>query len=159
MERRVSSWRSRSSQPPLPAKPRSGKNSKAVNWLARANSNGSSTEAAANEVWLPILIVPIFFIVQSYLGPRLHDVQPAFGERALDILRRAEGLLESASDADYVTGKLLAEDRIPHQWVGGIVEGYFARWVQEHAVVKPRTSVPGQVLGVRIRAENQTAPV
>src|SRR6266446_701745 len=136
MERRVSSSRSRSSKPPQPAKPRLGKNSKAVNPLTRQNANGSSTEAAAKEVWLPILIVPIFFIVQSHLGPRLDDVIPAVREGAFDILRRAEGLLDGGSDADHVIGKLLAEAGVPHQLVGGVVEGCFARGLQEHTVVQ-----------------------
>src|SRR3974390_1184202 len=113
MESRCGPSRLLSSQPtPLFI---SGNHSNASKPLANAYSKGSVGEAAENAVWLPILIIGWFehdgerggscgvlwrgTFGQSHLWPGLDDIVVSFGDGSFDILRRAKGFFDLASDA------------------------------------------------------------
>src|SRR2546423_11712126 len=136
MYRRVAVSSSRSSQPPRPANPRLGKNSKAAKPWAAANSNGSSGHAAAKEVWLPMRNCRLTFIPQSHLRSSLHNGESTLGAGALDVLRSAEGLFHNQPDARDCGQEFRAEGFVPHQRVLTVIQRLFTGLLQQDTVVK-----------------------
>ena len=89
----------------------------------------------------------------------MNDEIFAFGDSTFDILRRTEGTLYSKAEPGDGGEEFVAELGIPDEGLLGIIEPSFARWVQQHAVIKSSAGISSEVFAIGIRSEDQAAAI